>query len=272
MYKFISAFLTVHLMLNASMQASDIEHEYWAQTIEYETDDSGNYPLEVREVSVNATLYVQLHQFFTHDGSIYNGIEYSEFCKKYSQIANQYIDKALRESKLNRSERDDTYSYTIVGEQDVDLSEFLYDCQKARDTLINLVNRYIDKNYDVVRAACVGVPLQESRSKVVWAPGCCDIQLHKDCFKQCKQNNMHTCLNLFCPNGEWDNAFYYNVLKSSASKKHYVPLASIRDTDCPLCMEPLLVDKAAQQENTTKKRDCIDIIDDSVRAKKTRFL
>ncbi|AXK60790.1 hypothetical protein [Candidatus Chromulinivorax destructor] len=272
MYKFISTCLIVILIFNASIQTSDIEHEYWAQAVQDESEDDESYQSDVREVAINTTLYVQLQQFFTHDGSIYNGIEYSEFCKKYGQITDIYINKALRESKLNRLQRDDTYSYTIVGEQDVDFSDSLYDCQKARDTLINLVNRYIDKNYDAVRAACVGVPLQESRSKVVWAPGCCDIQLHKDCFKQCKQNNMRACLNSFCAKREWNADFYCNVLKSSALKKHYVPFDSIRDTDCPLCMEPLLVDKAVEQANTTKKRDNTDIIDHTAQAKKTRFL
>lgn len=272
MYKFISTFLTVLLIFNMPIQSSDIDHEYWAQTVQDESEDDESYQADVREVAINTALYVQLQQFFTHDGSIYNGIEYSEFYKKYGQISDEYIDNAARDSELNGSERYDTYSYTIVGEQDVDYLEPLYDCKKARDALINLVNRYIDKNYDAVRAACVGVPLQEFRSKVVWAPGCCDIQLHKDCFKQCKKNNMRACLNSFCTKREWNVDFYCNVLKSSALKKHYVHLDSIRDTDCPLCMEPLLVDKAVEQTNITKKRDNTDIIDHTAQAKKTRFL
>lgn len=272
MYNFISMFLVVVLILNTSIQSSDIEHEYFPEMTEFAAEDHQDYQLHIREVAVEATVYLQLHQFFTHDGLLYNEIEYSEFAKNYSQIANKYIDKAVRKSRLNEFEKGDTSSYIRVGEQDINFLESLYDCQKARTILINLVHAYIDENYDLVRSVCLGDPLKESRSKVVWAPGCCDIQLHKDCFKQCRQSNIHKCLNSLCQNSDWDTAFYASVFKRPQSKRKFVFLSAIREADCPLCMEPLHKKHTKKEIDTEERKFIIDGNGETAGGKKTRFL
>lgn len=241
------------------------------KTSDFQDDDSVDTQYDdvivKREVGVNSTVYTQLHQFFTHDGEMYKEIDYSEFSKKYASITNDYIDTAFSESKLTRAEKRQDYLYTILGDQHVLPQESLYDCAKARTKLINLVHTFIDEHEQEVRALCIGQQLKECTSKAVWAPGCCDLQLHKNCFQQCRNNQMHSCINLFCKI-DWSESFYKNVLKKKSRGKVFVPLHKIRNTDCPLCMEPLISD---HKKVDSKRAVIIDSNGITAGAKKTRF-
>lgn len=194
---------------------------------------------EQREVAVNSTLSAQLHQLFTHSSPIYKEIDYHEFYKNYPSIIHTAINNAFNKSCLNNAERRHKESSIIVGEQPFDNQEKLYDCKNALNFLQKEINEYIDIHEDVVRRKCIGYVLQKTRSKDVWAPKCCDIQLHKDCFKACKQKKLNKCINLFCNNPTWSTNFYKQTVKA----RPHVPNLQIYDTDCPLCLEPLIVDQ-----------------------------
>lgn len=263
-------FLNVHVLVKTSY----FEYDSSSETPTYISENDNYQEFELREVAVNSTVYMQLHQFFTHDGSLYKDIEYSEFANKYENIKNSFIESAVRENKLTRFEQLANDSYVVVGEKPLDSREPLYDCEMARNRLITLVHKFIDENEQVIRRLCTKNKLQESTSKVVWAPGCCDIQLHKNCFKQCRNNNIHSCINLLCQKPDWTENFYKNAFKKANRQKNFVQLSKIRTADCPLCTEPLRIDDTmAEQDLMNKKRGLIiDKNGLTTGGKKTRFL
>jgi len=270
------SFLLLCMLLNIHIMIKTSYFEEYDSSTEAEIDiyENNNQEFEPREVAVDSVIYIQLHQFFTHDGSLYKDIEYSELAKKYASKVNSFIETSVRENKLTNFEQLASDSYVVVGEKPFDNREPLYDCEMARNKLITLVHQFIDENEQIVRSLCTKNKLQESTSKVVWAPRCCDIQLHKNCFKQCRNNDMHTCINLLCQNPDWTQDFYKNAFKRVNRQKNFVQLSKIRKADCPLCAEPLRINDAiAEQDLINKKRGLI-IDKDGLTAggKKTRFL
>jgi len=209
--------------------------EVATQTDEYQE----NY-FELPEISVNSSLSTQLHQLFTHDSQAYKNIEFGEFYKHYFDEIAGFVAQAEADSRLTLQECRDVEQAQIVGEQPWD-DEHLFDCKKARDVMIELVQEFIDEREDEVREKCIGHVLQERRSRVVWAPDCCGIQLHKHCFRECKKSDVNKCLNSFCPNPAWTAAFYARV----ARERKTVNSQDIFDVNCPVCFDPLKVANSA---------------------------
>lgn len=228
------------MFFNQSVVSSDnsdnSESEVATQTDEIQEDY-----FELPEVSVNSSLSTQLHQLFTHDSQAYKNIEFGEFYKHYFDQIAGFVAQAESESKLTMQEQRDVQPLQIVGERPLWHDEFLFDCKKARDVMIELVQEFIDEREDEVREKCIGHVLQERRSKVVWAPDCCGIQLHKHCFRECKKSDVNRCLNSFCPNPAWSAAFYARV----ARERKTVHSEDIFDVNCPVCFDPLKVANAA---------------------------
>ena len=248
--------------MQASQSDDDLDSNHSAE----------NYEYEKKEVSVNSSIFYELVQMFTYETHAYKGIEYGSLYKNYETQILTMINKALDQSKLSEDEQYFSDMYTIVGENQIEEYEPLHDRLKARSELVHLIAQYIDSNEKSVRDVCVGPVLKEHTSKVVWAPHCCDLQIHKHCFLQCKDKGITKCMNSFCSNPIWNKAFYAQVCK----QRKAVSVASLYDADCPLCLEPLkaVLKKNDENQSVDNNKNNLIINKDGIvpGAKKIRFL
>ncbi len=233
----------------------------------YEQD----YEYDEKEVSVSSSMISELIQMFTYETHAYKGIEYGSLYENYEQQVMTIINNAVSQSQLEEDEQYYSDAYTVIGEAQEWDYEPLYDRLEARDNLKLLIANFINSREAEVRSRCVGVVLQEHASRVVWAPGCCDLQIHKNCFVQCKDKGLAKCMNPFCAHPDWNKAFYAQVIKSRRS----VRVEDLYDRDCPLCMEPLKkvnVKKNSESSIGSKKGLIINKDGITPGAKKIRFL
>ena len=255
-------------MLTISIQASySDESDADEDIIEYQE----------REVSVSSSMTYELMQMFTHETYHYKDIEYGALYDAYKSQMLTITQIALNKSELHKDEILNSYMYTIIGEEPIWNDEPLFDRKIARENLLNRVKNFIDTNEAVVRRKCIPHILEENRSKVVWAPCDCDLQLHRNCFQQCQKSNMQQCINTFCTT-LWNDKFYAERSKHTRREdkviRHFVEMKKIRDEDCPLCKEPLRIDDAlAERERIKNKRGLIIDKDGTTQGgKKKRFL
>jgi len=181
----VQIFTSPSFFISASDSNVDDDHsETSTEVIEYEEKD----------VAISSEVTYRLIQMFTHEAHHYKNVEYGNFYENYKTEALNIVALVLDKSELSEDELYNSDTYTIVGEGQMWDDEPLFDCLKARNTLIVRINKFIDNHEADVRSKCIGDGLQETTSRVVWAPGCCDLQLHKSCFQQCKKNNMRKCV------------------------------------------------------------------------------
>ncbi len=180
------------------------------------------------------------------------------FAEKYSDIFDFFKQDAQATYSLSPSKVDNVYaqlkdnpmqraigSYTIVGEMPIGdgFNDNFFYIEQARAHVLIAARSYIDENHGQVYSQCVGLGLPSTTSNAIWHPGCCDVQLHRSCFKQCQYNQITHCINPFCQKDEfnrfyaskWTPEFYAAVLK----KEPVLKGKRVRPIDCPVCMEPL---------------------------------
>ena len=241
-----------------------------AATEDTDSSAESDYEYEEKDVAVNSSMTYQLMQMFTHETHHHKNIEYDSLYENYKPQILHIISIVLDQSRLSQDEQYNSDAYTVIGEEPIEDDEPLFDCAKARRALIQRVINFINKNEVDVRSKCIGSGLQELTSRVVWAPGCCDLQLHKNCFQQCRKNNVTKCMNLFCTKPDWTYAFYAQVVKNRNS----VPVADLYDSACPLCMEPLKVKDVKKKCKTSADETSLVVDNDGTTAgaKHKRFL
>jgi len=224
-----------------------------------------------KEVSVSSSMTYELMQMFTHESHHYKKIEFGSLYDHYKLLVLGIVNSAMNQSKLSRYEILNSSNYTVIGDRPLWNDEPLFDRTIARDAVIKKVKNYIDNNEADTYRKCVGLVLQSNTSKTVIAPLCCDLQIHKNCFEQCKNKNVTKCLNPFCEKKDWNEAFYSTVL----SRNSKVPVGSLYDADCPLCLQPLKVhDNGERKRKINNKKDPLVIENDGTTfgGKHTRFL
>jgi len=198
---------------------------------------------EKKEVGTIDTVHAQLQQFFIY-GALYKKIGLQEFSQEYSGITLEMINKAINESALllpNALISDITFRYNVVREvpgtvivdEQEYLDERLYDLASAQVFLRLYVHNYIDEHAKSVRKKCVGPGLHGTPSQDIIQPCQCDLQIHRSCFKHCRNNNIKWCLNSFCEKKVWDTRSYKKGVKSRP-----LDLTEVYAADCPICFEP----------------------------------
>jgi|GEM_PF-2252561 len=192
---------------------------------------------ELPAVAIYTSLSYKLYQLFTHSNKVYKNIAFDSFFEHYSDAVETLVIQAQVDSMLSSQKQANVVITQMFGEMPLEHDEPLFDCEKARTTLVSLVENFIDNNEEAVRAKCIGHLLKERRSNVVWAPYCCGIQLHKHCFKECEKSGLDTCPNSFCTKPNWTRSLYRQVSKD----RKMVASSGIFDVDCPICMDPLKV-------------------------------
>ena len=213
------------------------------------------------KIGTVATLYTEIHQLFNYGSERHGKVYFENFNKHYSEDVGGFIQAAqatcsLSDEKTDRVYRElrndsgskDVCGYEIIGEtpSTQGFNDSLYNINKARLQVVELVRQYIDANKADVSAKCIGLGLQTTVSQDVWAPGCCHVQMHRSCFKQCKHNKVGYCPNPFCQqvkDGDsyplsWTDEFYEEVLKNPKIVKS----SAINTEDCPICMKSLKTD------------------------------
>jgi len=135
--------------------------------------------------------------------------------------------------------------YEIIGEmpKNNDFMDQLFDLDLVRSQTIDKIKEYINNHKKEVKAICIGSGLHGTPSTEVWQPCQCDLQMHRSCYKQCKNNNVSSCINSFCQQANdgnfyplsWTASFY----QESFDRKPKVRSKRIRDEDCPICCLPL---------------------------------
>ncbi len=224
-------------------------------------------------VGTIATLHSQIDQFFIYQGKSYRAIGFDVFHKKFSDTVTflkqeAQVDSSLSESDINKiytglkdnPTQRDIRKFRVLGDMpsSAEFQDNLFNIDQAKRIVLTAVREYIDENYAQVRRECIGSGLATTTSKDVWRPGCCDVQMHRSCFKQCQHNDVAHCINPFCQIGEdgrpyslnWTSAFYAEVLEKNKALKS----TKIRDMDCPVCMEPLkpVIAEAGQSSNSAQ--------------------
>ena len=270
--KFLVSMFIFFLVSHISMKASEEE---------FDEDISDSYEeiieYKKRDVSVSSSMTYELIQMFTHEIYRYKDIEYGTLYDAYKSQMLTIVQIALNRSELSKNEILHSKVYKIIGDEPIWFDEPLFDCKIAKETLLSRVQNFIDANEAAVRSKCIPHVLQANTSKVIWAPCDCDLQLHKDCFKQCQKGNMQQCMNTFCTT-VWNDKFYAERSKRTRREDkiihHFVKMKDVRDEGCPLCKEPLRIDDAlAELERIKNKRGLIIDKDGTTSGgKKTRFL
>ncbi|MBV8661162.1 MAG: hypothetical protein JO129_03390 [Candidatus Dependentiae bacterium] len=218
----------------------------------------------VLEVGTAATVCSVIDEEFIFGTKKYREVELSDFYKEYSDVIASFKEEATsffrladedeliiyNHLKANPGKREFLdFKFKIVLEMPSIPSsknnrDWLFNTKLAKEYAIEKTEKFIEDNYDQVRARCVGLPLKERCSKVVLSPGCCDLQVHEGCFEQYKTHKIRKCINSFCKGStQWDDSFYAKVCK----ERPVVQENEIRDADCPVCMEPLKQDLLKQE-------------------------
>ena len=226
------------------------------------------------EIGTFDVLLGQIDQIFIYQDSLYKGVGLRDFSEKYPEIINNFkadaqysyallgstVDKVHAVLENNPTKREITLKkglsgelthYKIIGttpssftdDFGIQQNDALFNINQAQRDVLNHVHEYIDNNHAQVRKNCTGLGLPNIASQEVWGPGCCDVQVHRSCFKQCQHNMVTSCINPFCKKTEdgkycrtaWTPDFYKKALAAGP----VVTKKRIRDAQCPVCIEPL---------------------------------
>lgn len=219
-----------------------------------------------QQIGQSGALGQAFAQIFSHEHHEYEGIDLSVFNEKYSDRMLAFYEQAQHKGLLSflacqqinsarQAYRDDFAAlqisdpetaarinpelrtigkYELVGE--IDEEEGYCNISRARKYVINAIKRFIHDHMQEVRRVCVR-PCSTSTqvSQAVWAAGCCDLQGHVSCLKECQKFRLASCPNLFCAQ-PWNTEFYDQLRRKnpivSCKKMH-------EQADCPICLEPL---------------------------------
>ena len=220
------------------------------------------------EIGTVDVLLGQIDQLFIYKDGLYKGIGLRDFFNSYPDVINAFKEDAQyfyalsgvtvdtihdiltrdgqkREITLKKQLTGELTHYKIVGTMPTssDFKDNLFNINQAQADVLDYVYNYIDINYSDVRKSCTGLGLPKTVSQEVWRPGCCDLQMHRSCFKQCQHNMIKSCINPFCKKTEdgqycrteWTPDFYKQALLNTPT----VNKKRIRDIQCPVCIEPL---------------------------------
>ncbi len=241
------------------------------------------------EIGTADVVLGQVYQVFTYQDGLYKGIGLRDFSTTHSDLLDNYTQQAIalsslsgitvnriysvlkekpekREIKLKNQTTEETTRYKIVGimPSSIEFQDDLFNIDQAKEEVLGMVHEYIDVNHGSVHRVCTGLGLPTTNSKEVWAPGCCDVQMHRSCFKQSQHNMITNCINPFCQKTEgntycrasWTADFYKDVI----SRQPVVSKIEIRDAACPVCSESLkptggvLIAMASKASKKSKKR------------------
>ncbi len=248
------------------------------------------------EIGTVDVLLVQIDQLFMYQDSLYKGVSLQDFSEKYPEVIDDFKEYAQqcyvlpesifnklhevvkkdpekREINIRKKLSEECFYYKIIGAMPLSgyFQDNIFDIDQAKADAVRAVHNYIDTHHTTVYKKCTGLGLSKKTSKEVWAPGCCDIQMHKSCLKQCQHNDVKNCINPFCqriekePRSEkytysraaWTQGFYEQVL----SKQFVVPEKRIRDIECPVCFEALKpvssFSKVSKKINKFSFRHCL---------------
>lgn len=211
------------------------------------------------EIGDAAALHAQVDQMFIYGGNEENTfyslqekdksrVTLSDFYKHFPDQVENFKQQAQAQSYLSDDAHDIIYdnlvcypenrdieNYTIVGQMpDAENFDTLYHIESAKKRILSAVVNHVRTNHKKVVKQCLTKGLFTTFSKNDIRNPCCDIQMHKSCFKNCKSNNMTQCPNLFCKK-TWDQNFYNDVL----AKNNSLPSDQVRNVECIICMEPL---------------------------------
>jgi hypothetical protein len=220
------------------------------------------------EIGTVDVLLGQIDQLFIYKDGLYKGIGLRDFFNNYPDVINAFKEDAQysyalpgvtvdsihdvltrddqkREITLKKKLTGELTHYKILGTMPTcsGFKDNLFNINQAQEDVLDYVYNYIDSNYSDVRKSCTGLGLPNTVSQEVWRPGCCDVQIHRSCFKQCQHNMVKSCINPFCKKTEegqycrtaWTPDFY----KQALDKAPIVNKKRIRDVQCPVCIEPL---------------------------------
>lgn len=234
------------------------------------------------EVGTTDAFHLQIDQSLIYQNKQHRSIGFDVFYKNFTDVVAFLKQEAQVECTLSQADRNMIYLQLARNRTQRDIKDFkiighmpsnegfqdsLFNVSKAKEHMFSAVREYIDQNYKEVRKKCIGSGLATTTSKDVWAPGCCDLQLHRSCFKQCQHNNVGCCINPFCQKTEdgtpyslnWTSSFYAQVLERNKALK----FKKVRDIDCPVCMEPLKPEQTGQsssslsEQSNGKKKLCV---------------
>lgn len=220
------------------------------------------------EIGTFDALLSKIHQLFVYQDGLYKGIGLRDFYEKYPHVIESFQQESQyyyalphdtfnkiyeklneepekREININKLSSGELIRYKIVGvmPSSEDGGDRLFKIHKVQRDALSYIREYIDNNHAEVHRTCTGLGLATTVSKEVWSPGCCDVQMHRSCFKQSQHNMVTHCINPFCQKmptnsycrAAWTSNFYRNVI----SRQPVVGEQHVRDIACPVCTEPL---------------------------------